>query len=105
MPFINGHRYEVGEMVTYADICASVEGQMDEDEAATPGQRDEGGNLVTGTCCICGGTFANYGNNPWPVYGDPGESNPRCCTYCNEFVVLPARLAIIKAQKRADALR
>ena len=41
------------------------------------------------TCCICGGVFTGYGNNPYPV--DENE-NARCCDNCNALYVIPARL-------------
>jgi hypothetical protein len=38
-------------------------------------------------CCICGDTIKDdYGNNPDPFVGD------RCCNFCNETCVIPARL-------------
>lgn len=40
-------------------------------------------------CCICGGTFEGYGNNPWPVVKDEDAS---CCDVCNAVEVVPARI-------------
>jgi hypothetical protein len=52
-------------------------------------------------CCICSGTidkqytpegkiFWDGGHNP-----DPVKPEGRCCTHCNECVVIPARMASI----------
>ena len=52
-------------------------------------------------CCICSGeidkqytpegkVFWEGGHNP-----DPIQSGGRCCTHCNETVVIPARMATI----------
>ena len=38
------------------------------------------------TCCLCGGEFEGYGNNPAPLK-DSGE----CCDRCNAEKVIPAR--------------
>ena len=40
-------------------------------------------------CCICGKPILDdpYGHNPYPV-----KSTGRCCTKCNERVVLPTRI-------------
>ena len=38
-------------------------------------------------CCICGGRYIGYGNNPAPIK-DKGE----CCNNCNTLVIL-ARLS------------
>lgn len=37
-------------------------------------------------CCICGGTYYGYGNNPAPV-----KEGGRCCSACNWDYVIPAR--------------
>lgn len=42
----------------------------------------------TGVCCLCGGEYTEYGNNPDPVCTIP---NARCCHKCNWERVLPAR--------------
>lgn len=39
-------------------------------------------------CCICGGVFTGYGNNPWPLENYPA----RCCDKCNEDIVVPFRI-------------
>lgn len=44
--------------------------------------------LKEGTCCLCGGRFERYGNNPWPLADD---MNDRCCDKCNAEKVIPAR--------------
>ena len=41
-------------------------------------------------CCICGAPIEDWGNNPYPVVKWDGA---RCCDYCNQTVVIPARLA------------
>ena len=43
-------------------------------------------------CCICGGTFKGYGNNPWPVVND---EDARCCDLCNSLEVVPARIRMM----------
>lgn len=43
-------------------------------------------------CCICGETFTGWGNNPWPVVED---AEARCCNYCNDAKVIPARLEMM----------
>ena len=40
-------------------------------------------------CSICGGFFAGYGNNPYPVTKDDSQ---RCCDACNREKVIPARI-------------
>ena len=42
----------------------------------------------TGVCCLCGGKYTEYGNNPDPVCTIP---DARCCHKCNWERVLPAR--------------
>lgn len=42
-------------------------------------------------CCICGKTYTGWGNNPWPV-----KENGRCCDWCNETEVIPARIFGLK---------
>lgn len=41
-----------------------------------------------GTCCLCGGRFEHYGNNPWPLADDEDD---RCCDKCDAEKVIPAR--------------
>ena len=40
-------------------------------------------------CCICNHPLRDFGNDPWPVVKWEGA---RCCDYCNEKHVIPARL-------------
>lgn len=57
--------------------------------------------LETGTCCLCGGTYTHWGNNPDPLC-NPYDMISRCCDKCNAEKVLPARirdLANIKARE------
>ena len=42
----------------------------------------------TGICCLCGGVYDHYGNNPWPLVEDDAA---RCCDRCNQDKVIPAR--------------
>lgn len=44
-------------------------------------------------CCICGGTFTGWGNNPWPVDKHPDH---KCCDVCNGIYVVPARIDLIR---------
>jgi hypothetical protein len=44
----------------------------------------------TGACCLCGGEYERFGNNPHPLV-NVDEDNPRCCDACNE-VVTEARI-------------
>ena len=36
-------------------------------------------------CCLCGGKFEGYGNNPEPLVTTEGQ---RCCDECNSKVIL-----------------
>lgn len=49
-------------------------------------------------CCICGEKFKGWGNNPWPVVEDP---EARCCDYCNDTKVIPARIEQMFATKES----
>jgi hypothetical protein len=40
-------------------------------------------------CCICGGWFEGWGNNPWPVVDD---ADAICCDKCNAELVVPFRI-------------
>ena len=52
------------------------------------------------TCCLCGGEFEGYGNDPAPLK-DSGE----CCDQCNAEKVIPARLeAVLVPGETADEL-
>ena len=39
------------------------------------------------TCCLCGGEFEGYGNDPAPL-----KESGECCDRCNAEKVIPARL-------------
>lgn len=47
-------------------------------------------------CCICGRTIDDdrQGHNPYPVRPQsfPGEKENRCCTFCNQRIVIPSRI-------------
>lgn len=45
------------------------------------------------TCCFCGRPLESWadGNNPDPANTVPGK---RCCSICNELIVIPARIYI-----------
>ena len=49
------------------------------------------------TCCICGGTWEGYGNNP-----DPVKQKGRCCDECNILYVIPARMKALEEEENAD---
>jgi len=38
-------------------------------------------------CSICGETFTEFSNNARPI------NDGRCCAYCDDHVVIPARIA------------
>ena len=44
------------------------------------------------TCCLCGGEFEGYGNNPSPL-----KESGECCDRCNAEKVIPARLDAVLA--------
>ena len=46
------------------------------------------------TCVICGAKFEGWGNNPWPI-AEKGE----CCQECNFKHVIPARIALLRAER------
>lgn len=48
-------------------------------------------------CCICGGEFTGWGNNPYPVVKD---EDAQCCDACNSERVLPARIAMLYDKRR-----
>lgn len=51
-------------------------------------------------CCICSKIMWDIeSNNPWPVrpYSSIGEDENRCCRACNNEIVLPIRLGLIRA--------
>ena len=45
-------------------------------------------------CCICGKEIEDYGDNAEPV------KKGRCCNFCNQTIVIPARIrAIINSKE------
>lgn len=46
-------------------------------------------------CCLCGANWIGWGNNPDPL-GD--VETDRCCDFCNQSKVLPARLKGIRRE-------
>ena len=48
-------------------------------------------------CVICGKIIDQYGNDPWPVNME-GE----CCDECNERVVVPARLKMLRKHMKRN---
>jgi hypothetical protein len=50
----------------------------------------------TGECCLCGGKYHLYGNNPWPLSDDDDD---RCCGQCDREYVIPARVELIRAEE------
>lgn len=40
-------------------------------------------------CCFCFAPLTDGGNNPYPAEKEEGA---RCCDYCNQMRVIPARL-------------
>ena len=44
------------------------------------------------TCCLCGGEFEGYGNDPAPL-----KESGECCDRCNAEKVLPARFEVVLA--------
>ena len=64
-------------------------------------------------CCICGQPIQDpFGHNPWPVrdYSSAGESENRCCSDCNNTLVVPFRIFSLytpdnEMHKRTDTLK
>lgn len=50
-------------------------------------------------CCICGGYFRGWGNNPDPI---PAKKDARCCDVCNMTTVIPARMALLKERRQQN---
>lgn len=50
-----------------------------------------------GKCCLCGGNYKNYGNNPFPFFQSDKEA--RCCTICDRAKVIPARMLMMQIEK------
>jgi len=57
----------------------------------------EDGSFVStpdsGTCCICKQQYTNYGHDPEPIKNGKYD---RCCSRCNNAVVIPAKKHIKK---------
>jgi hypothetical protein len=45
-------------------------------------------------CVICGDKIDGYGHNPAPV-----KKRGRCCSFCNDIRVIPARLKLLTTQE------
>lgn len=45
----------------------------------------------TGVCCLCGGEYTLFDNDPYPLC-DENDYSSRCCAICNWKKVIPARL-------------
>ena len=43
-------------------------------------------------CCLCGGEFEGYGNDPAPL-----KESGECCDRCNAEKVIPARFDAVLA--------
>ena len=43
-------------------------------------------------CCLCGGEFEGYGNDPAPL-----KESGECCDRCNAEKVIPTRLDAVLA--------
>jgi hypothetical protein len=59
-------------------------------------------------CCICGNIIADDrgGHNPYPVRPQsfPGEKVNRCCTRCNQRIVIPTRLRFGRNERNYHTL-
>lgn len=55
-----------------------------------------------GICCLCGGKYTMYGNNPSPLC-DEDDDTSQCCDKCNWEKVIPARLLGIKSLEEFKA--
>ena len=51
-------------------------------------------------CVICNDNLLDMGHNPYPLF-DTG----RCCEYCNEVYVVPARIADLNKSLIPDEKR
>jgi hypothetical protein len=49
-----------------------------------------------GDCILCLNKYSNWGHNPDPIPGNPGDVAPRVCDDCNKDKVIPLRLARLK---------
>lgn len=50
-------------------------------------------------CCLCGGFFVGWGNNPEPLDHAPN----RCCDRCNEKVIRARIVALSDKRAKEDA--
>ena len=50
------------------------------------------------TCCLCGGEFEGYGNDPTPL-----KESGECCDRCNAEKVLTARCEALLASGEISA--
>ena len=57
----------------------------------------------TGVCCLCGGAFRLYGNNPYPLC-DASDYDSRCCHKCDKEKVWAAREILDRVISSMDAL-
>ena len=51
----------------------------------------------TGVCALCGRKYSHYGNNPQPILADSSRS---VCDRCNERLVVPERVRIMRLTGR-----
>ena len=49
-------------------------------------------------CCLCGGEFEGYGNDPAPL-----KESGECCDRCNAEKVIPARFDAVLASGEISA--
>jgi hypothetical protein len=68
--------------------CRSYDRRAGRDSGMTRSQTMKAENHI---CCLCGVRFWGMGHNPAPLDSDPA----RCCTDCNGFKVIPARMAAL----------
>ena len=47
-------------------------------------------------CSICQKPFTGFGNNAYPI------NNGRCCNWCNDTVVIPARIIQMRSPKKEE---
>ena len=79
-------RYKIAKRLQPNITIVSAGGFVSLDEFITAVK--ECGVAPVGTCVICGGNYIWGGNNPAPVAN--GEDD-RCCSFCCDNVVMPAR--------------
>ena len=54
--------------------------------------------VTTPTCSICNTPYEGHGHNPRPLLGPAA----RCCSACNDTVVIPLRMARLVAYEGAQ---